>query len=129
MVDIRQLCDDFPNQYAEYMGKGYRGVAEVVYILISKKNSNYGRLTTEKELTSRNISSDRTIVENWIGRLKFLWVGKGAKQRCKEAHYDAVFNVYCIKQCLHSNALVTFRRLCTPSYCQEQALCHWRSVE
>lgn len=49
--------------------KGYQGLLEAVLAIRSRKYPSRGHVTTQDLRENHTVSSDRVIVENWLGRI------------------------------------------------------------
>lgn len=93
MMDMGNLLDVYPNQWAVLVDKGYQGGAEFMRVVHPKRKPPHGILTVEEENTNKKISSDRIIVENFFGRVCGLWTILGSKYRWSENLYDKIFRM------------------------------------
>ncbi|KAJ0391521.1 hypothetical protein ATCC90586_011485 [Pythium insidiosum] len=72
-VDVNTDVTTFPNSWAMLVDKGYQGAFRVLRVIQPKKQPRGGVLTADDLARNRSVSSDRVIVENYFGRVCFLW--------------------------------------------------------
>jgi len=65
--DLGPLCGEYPHIWAILADKGYQGSAEFLRTIIPKRKPANGLLTRGGEEKNRKISSDRVLVENYLG--------------------------------------------------------------
>ena len=78
--DLGFGAGDYPTQRALLADKGYQGGAEIVRLIRPKKQLPNAGLSVDNERFNRNISSDRTIVENY-GRACGFWNVMSSKRK------------------------------------------------
>ncbi|KAG6618479.1 succinyl-CoA:3-ketoacid coenzyme A transferase [Phytophthora cinnamomi] len=91
LPDDGPLQETYPSAWIIIADKGYQGLAETHRVVHPKRRLPSAPLTLEEEATNHNISSDRSIIANYFGRLCTLWALCSDKYRWKEARYEMYF--------------------------------------
>ncbi len=63
IADIAPLHHKYPNQWLILTDKGYQGASSRIRLFHPKKKPAGGTLTAAEELTNKNVSTDRILVE------------------------------------------------------------------
>ncbi len=66
--DNYALNEEYPDQWAVIMDKGYQSASKVLRAITPKKKPLRGILGRDDERLNKQLSSDRIIVENCFGR-------------------------------------------------------------
>ena len=91
--DSYHLHEQYPNQWAVLLDKGYQGAADTLRAITPRKKPVRGMLSREDEVFNKKLSSDRILVENYFGRLGQLWGLLGKKYVWSEKLFDTVFSL------------------------------------
>ena len=70
--DHRPLRSKYPNLWAVLAEKGYQRAADELRVLYPKKKKPHKMLSVNDEHDKKYLSSDRVIVENYLGRMTSL---------------------------------------------------------
>ena len=92
MADSRPLAERYPIQWAALSDKGYQGAGEFCRIIHPKRKPQ-GSLSPADFSTNKFVSSDRILVENFVGRLCGLWNVLRSKWKWSEINYDSIFRL------------------------------------
>ena len=92
-TDINLHAGQWRADWALLVDKEYQGALEICRAIHPKKKPQNGRLTIDEEQFNRQVSSDRIIVENYLGRLCSMWGVMDRKWKWAEDNYDDVFRL------------------------------------
>ena len=81
-------------RWAVLVEKEYQGGSDVACILLSVRKSPNGCLSLIEKEQNLEISRERIIVENYIGRLKCLWKKMCSKYIWDESFFDVLFGIF-----------------------------------
>lgn len=73
MPDVPPLTTKFSLSWALLADKSCQGIQEIIQGTHLKKESKKDHLSQSDMVLSKNVSSDRVIVENFFCRLEELW--------------------------------------------------------
>ncbi|ETO66135.1 hypothetical protein F444_16619 [Phytophthora nicotianae P1976] len=82
------MSAEYPNEWAVLTDKGYQGLEQHVRCIHPKKVTNLSPTVVQQ---NADVSSDRSIVENWFGGLCTMWRICADKYRWGEDLYDDIF--------------------------------------
>ncbi|GMF26581.1 unnamed protein product [Phytophthora fragariaefolia] len=110
LTDDGPLLDQYANDWAVLVDKGYQGlVREFRAIQPKKKARGAPPLTMAEKRENDLISHDRVIVENYFGRLKTLWGVCSHKWGWDDKSYDTFFRA-CVAMTNYSVRCCPLRR-------------------
>ena len=93
LKDDGELYNEYKNYWAMLMDKGYIGLKHEVRAFYPTKKPNKGQLPGEEKIRNKEVSSDRSLIERYFGRMNLLW-GIMAKQfKWAEEIYDSVVTI------------------------------------
>ena len=93
IADDGPMVEQYPNQWAILVDKGYQGAGEFCRIIHPKRKPQGSFLSPGDVSRNKFISSDRILAENYFGRLCGLWAVLGSKWKWSEANYGPVFRL------------------------------------
>ncbi|KAE9037568.1 hypothetical protein PR002_g6499 [Phytophthora rubi] len=91
LADDGPLHDNYPNDWAVLCDKGYQGLETVLRAIHPTKKPRGRSLTLAQVNENHDISRDRIVVGNFLGRMYTLWALCSDKFRWNEDKYDAIF--------------------------------------
>ncbi|KAE9233115.1 hypothetical protein PF004_g9736 [Phytophthora fragariae] len=91
MADEGPYRDTYPSSWIIIADEGYQELNDTMRVLHPKRSRPTDPLTLKEEETNREISSDRTIVENYFGRLCTLWALVSDKYCWQVKKYEMYF--------------------------------------
>lgn len=93
LKDTGLMVEQYGDYWAVLMDKGYQGAMEYVRAIRPKKKQPLRPLSLEDQQFNQDVSSDRTIVENYFGRLSSLWSMLSQTYRWSEESYNMIFKI------------------------------------
>ena len=93
MEDDGELYNEYKNYWAMIVDMGYIGLKHELRAIHPTKKPAKGRLPRQEKIRNKEVSSDRSLIERYFGRMNLLWGIMAKQYRWAEEIYDSVVTI------------------------------------